>query len=107
MKTLSRIQPLQMILTLLFLLILSVPALVCGQVPEGYPEIRIDLTTIEEDAFAGIAEDAKMVMIPENVVNISGNPFSGSGVKFIMGDEGSAAESMAAEYGLLFIPISD
>ena len=63
------------------------------------------LTTIEEDAFQGIS--AVSVQIPASVTSISGNPFAGSGVVFIYGVPGTAAETFASAYGYTFVPVTD
>ena len=58
------------------------------------------LETIEADAFCGI--DAKSVRIPPSVTSIDGNPFAGSAIKVVLGEEGSAAEHFADLYGYYF-----
>lgn len=64
------------------------------------------LTTLEAEAFSGIAAEA--VIIPATVTAISGNPFSGSSVEYVFGYIGSAAETLAdTTESLTFVPIDD
>ena len=63
------------------------------------------LTDLEAEAFSGIA--AESVRIPAGVTSISGDPFAGSGVLFIYGTPGSAAETFANTYSYIFVPITD
>ena len=74
--------------------------------PSGMLTLPAILTTIEDEAFSGIAAEA--VLIPDSVTSISGNPFAGSSVRYIYGAPGSAAETLAATTeGLTFVPIDD
>ena len=74
--------------------------------PSGILRLPAMLTTLEADAFSGIAAEA--VIIPGTVTAISGNPFSGSSVRYIYGIPGSATETLAASVeDLTFIPIDD
>ena len=61
------------------------------------------LSSIQSEAFAGIA--AQAVMIPGSVTSISGNPFAGSNVRYIFGYPGTPAQELAADYHYTFIPI--
>ena len=63
------------------------------------------LTTIEAEAFSGIAAEA--VLIPASVTVIQGNPFSDSSVHYIYGLPGTAAESFARLNGYIFVPVRD
>lgn len=58
------------------------------------------LTTIESEAFAGIA--AHVVVIPATVTSISGNPFAGSGVTTICGYD-DTWRSWAENNGYVFV----
>ena len=60
------------------------------------------LTTIEAEAFSGIAAEA--VRIPASVTDIQGNPFAGSDVQYIYGTPGTAAETFAKSNGYIFVP---
>ena len=60
------------------------------------------LTTIEADAFQGIAAEA--VRIPASATDIQGNPFAGSDVQYIYGTPGTAAETFAKSNGYIFVP---
>ena len=64
--------------------------------PEG-------LKTIRSGAFIGIQAEA--VYIPGSVTSIAGDPFAGSGVQYIYGVSGTAAEDLAAAYGYTFVPV--
>ena len=62
------------------------------------------MSTIEEDAFNGIAAEA--VFIPETVTAIDGDPFADGHVRYIYGRAGSAAEAFArGKY--TFVPVKD
>ena len=74
-------------------------------VPESAFYLPSALTTIEEDAFSGVAAEA--VVIPRNVTSITGNPFAGSSVHVIYGYADSAAEAFAAANEYYFIMIDD
>lgn len=64
------------------------------------------LTSIEDEAFSGIAATA--VVIPGSVTSITGNPFAGIDTLTIYGYPGSAAETFANRIpGYTFIPIDD
>ena len=63
------------------------------------------LTKIDSEAFTGIS--AKGIVIPKNVTEITGNPFSGSGLTTVYGYPGSAAETFASTYGYYFVSIDD
>lgn len=63
------------------------------------------LTTIESEAFTGIA--AKAVVIPNTITTITGNPFAGSTVNTVYGYPGTAAETYANTYSKTFVPLSD
>ena len=62
------------------------------------------LTTIESEAFSGIAAEA--VLIPASVISISGNPFAGSSVHYIYGST-DLVRNFAQAYGYVFVPIGD
>ena len=62
------------------------------------------LTTIESEAFSGIAAEA--VLIPSSVISISGNPFAGSSVHYIYGST-DLVRNFAQAYGYVFVPIRD
>ena len=62
------------------------------------------LTTIEADAFSGIAAEA--VLIPASVTLIQGNPFADSGVRFIYGTT-ELVRNFAQAYGYVFVPVRD
>ena len=64
-----------------------------------------DLTEIGADAFIGI--QARAVVIPKNVAEITGNPFANSQVQVIYGYEGSAAETFSESFGYCFVPLYD
>ena len=63
------------------------------------------LTAIGADAFQDIA--AAAVYIPETVVEIAGDPFAGSAVRYIYGAAGSAAEAFAGANGYTFVADDD
>lgn len=74
--------------------------------PNGTMKLPAMLTTIDDEAFSGIAAEA--AIIPATVTTISGNPFAGSSVRYVYGFIGSAAETLAATTdGLTFVPIDD
>ncbi len=74
--------------------------------PSGILKLPVLLTSIEDQAFTGIAAEA--VIIPESVTSISGNPFAESLVRYVYGFIGSAAETLAGTTdGLTFVPIDD
>ncbi len=78
--------------------------LVAVYVPDGVLTLPAGLTSIEDEAFAGVS--AKAVIIPDSVISISGNPFAGSTVQYIYGYTGSAAETFAnSTEGLTFVAI--
>jgi len=60
------------------------------------------LTVIEDEAFSGIAAEA--LLIPAGATSISGDPFTDSGVQYIYGTPGTAAENFANAYGYFFVP---
>ena len=72
-------------------------------VPSPTFTLPAGLTSIEAEAFSGIAAEA--VLIPDTVTAIEGDPFAGSRVKFIYGAPGSAAETFANGNGYLFVPV--
>lgn len=78
-----------------------------GHTFEALPLLTLPsaLTAIEEDAFQGIS--ALGVRISAGVSTISGNPFAGSGVQYILGVPGTAAQALADTYGYTFIPVAD
>ena len=61
------------------------------------------LTAIEADAFQNIA--AVSVRIPATVTSISGDPFAGSSVRYILGVSGTAAQTFAGAYGYTFVSV--
>ena len=63
------------------------------------------LTTIEADAFQNVP--ALGVRIPASVTSISGNPFAGGGVQYILGVPGTAAQTLATTYGYTFVPVTE
>ena len=63
------------------------------------------LTTIESEAFSGIA--AQAVVIPNTVTAITGNPFDGGMVNTVYGYPGTAAQIYANTYSKTFVPLSD
>ena len=63
------------------------------------------LTEIDDDAFAGAA--SRFAVIPKNVTEIIGNPFTGSQIAYICGYPGTAAQSFATGNGYSFIPVDD
>ena len=74
--------------------------------PNGVLKLPAALTAVEAEAFSGIAAEA--VIIPGTVVSISGNPFAGSGVRYVYGFAGTAAETLADTVdGLTFVPIDN
>ncbi len=82
----------------------GVSAVVSGAAPDLQFVLPSSLKVLEADAFINIAADA--VFIPRSVTSISGNPFSGSSVRIIVGYPGTAAENLASEYGYLFYPVA-
>ena len=62
------------------------------------------MTTIEAEAFSGIAAEA--VLIPAGVTGITGDPFSGSSVRCIYGSTGLVRD-FAQAYGYVFVPVRD
>ena len=60
------------------------------------------LTTIQSEAFKGIAAEA--VLIPETVTSISGDPFADSNVQYIYGYPGTPAQELASGR-YIFVPI--
>ncbi|MBR4502233.1 MAG: InlB B-repeat-containing protein [Clostridia bacterium] len=73
--------------------------------PNGILKLPDMLTGIEDQAFSGVAAEA--VIIPDTVNSISGDPFEGSGVRYIYGSPGSEAQAFAASYGYTFVPVGD
>ncbi|MBQ1312038.1 MAG: InlB B-repeat-containing protein [Blautia sp.] len=63
------------------------------------------LTDIESEAFSGIP--AKAVIVPDSVTAIAYDAFRLSGVEYIYGFPGSAAETFADTYDYIFVPIDD
>ena len=63
------------------------------------------LTTIESEAFSGIA--AQAAVIPKTVTAITGNPFDGGMVNTVYGYPGTAAQIYANTYSKTFVPLSD
>ena len=63
------------------------------------------LTKIDSDAFTGIS--ARGIVIPKNVTEITGNPFSNSGLTTVYGYPGTEAETFASDYKYYFVPIDD
>ncbi len=74
--------------------------------PDGVLKLPALLTSLEDEAFAGIAAEA--VIIPASVTDIAGNPFAGSAVEYVYGFVGSAVETFAAAAeGLTFVPMDE
>ena len=73
--------------------------------PNGMLTLPAALTSIEDAAFSGIAAEA--VLIPDTVTSISGNPFAGSGVRYIYGTPGSDVQAFAEAYEYTFVPVAD
>ena len=74
--------------------------------PNGVLKLPALLTSLEDEAFAGIAAEA--VIMPATVMDIAGNPFAGSAVAYVYGFIGSAAETFAAAAeGLTFVPMDE
>lgn len=72
------------------------------------PEIILpdSLTAIEGEAFDGLGAEA--VLIPKGVTGIVGNPFADSGVLYIYGFPGTAAEALTETYSqFTFITLND
>ena len=64
------------------------------------------LEEIGGEAFSGIAAEA--VFIPAGVASISGDPFAGGAVRYILGFPGTAAETFAAEHpDYIFVPVDN
>ena len=63
------------------------------------------LTTIESEAFSGIA--AQAAVIPKTITAITGNPFDGGMVNTVYGYPGTAAQIYANTYSKTFVPLSD
>ena len=63
------------------------------------------LAAIEAEAFRGVP--ARAVVIPSTVTSISGNPFAGSSVGYIYGFAGTASETLAHNYNIQFVPLTD
>ena len=72
--------------------------------PDGILKLPVMLTSLEDEAFAGIAAEA--VIIPASVTSIEGNPFSGSSVLYIYGST-ELVKNFAAENGYIFVPVGD
>ena len=62
------------------------------------------MTTIEAEAFSGIAAEA--VLIPAGVTSITGDPFSGSSVRYIYGST-DLVRNFAQANGYIFVPVRD
>lgn len=80
----------------------------CWLIPEpnGVLKLPALLTSLEDEAFVGIAAEA--VIIPASVTDIAGNPFAGSAVAYVYGFMGSAAETFAAAAeDLTFVPMDE
>ena len=60
------------------------------------------MTTIEAEAFSGIAAEA--VLIPAGVTSITGDPFSGSSVRYIYGST-DLVRNFAQANGYIFVPV--
>lgn len=75
--------------------------------PKGILRLPADLTAIPAEAFRAVAAEA--VIIPASVTSIAGNPFEESGVRYICGYAGSAAQELAAAYPeqFTFVAIDD
>ena len=79
------------------------------KIDAGDPEptffLPSSLTSIEAEAFSGIAAEA--VFIPASVTSISGDPFAGSAVTHIYGLPGTAAETFVSRHAAYtFIPVT-
>ncbi len=79
------------------------------RIDAGDPEptffLPSSLTSIEAEAFSGIAAEA--VFIPASVTSISGDPFAGSAVTHIYGLPGTAAETFVSSHAAYtFIPVT-
>ena len=79
------------------------------RIEAGDPEptffLPASLTVLEDEAFSGIP--AVAVVIPGSVTSIIGDPFADSSVRYIYGYTGSAAQTMAANCGYIFVHIDD
>lgn len=73
--------------------------------PNGFLRLPPFLTTIEADAFNGIAAEA--LILPDSVTAISGNPFAQSAVRYLYGTVQGSGRSFAEAFGLTFVPIDD
>lgn len=72
--------------------------------PAGVLKLPAILTSIEDQAFAGVG--AEGVIIPDSVNFIPDSAFEGSGVLYVFGFPGSAAETFALSHpSLIFVPI--
>ena len=88
-----------------YMLFVNRGASIITGIPEPSFFLPAALTKIDSEAFTGLS--AKGIMIPKNVTEITGNPFSGSGLTTVYGYPGSAAETFADAYGYIFVPIDD
>ena len=77
----------------------------CLAVPTPTFTLPAGLTFIDDEAFSGIAAEA--VLIPAGVTAIEGNPFADSGVQYIYGTPGTAAENFANANSYIFLPATD
>ena len=73
--------------------------------PTGFLKLPAALRSVESEAFAGIPAEAVIVL--RTVTGIAHDAFYASGVRYIYGFPGSAAETYAESYGFAFIPIDD
>lgn len=73
--------------------------------PAGFLKLPASLTTIEAEAFSGVAAEA--VIIPETVTTIDGDPFANSAVQYIYGCSDVAEAFADAHPDYIFIPIDD
>ena len=73
-------------------------------VPAPTFNLPSNLTTIEADAFSGIAAEA--VRIPATVTSITGNPFAGENVRYIYGLT-ELVRNFAENNGYIFVPVEE
>ena len=71
----------------------------------GMLSLPAALTTLEDEAFSGVSATA--VILAPSVTDISGNPFSGSRIRYVYAVPGSRAMIFAGENGLTVVPVDE
>ena len=71
----------------------------------GMLSLPAALTTLEDEAFSGVSATA--VILAPSVTDISGNPFSGSRIRYVYAVPGSRAVIFAVENRLTVVPVDE